>query len=450
LTTTTVHSDTKADAQTHKTPVSQLRVDSYTNGILGPSQAMLGPLADGGTLIAGTPPGCWGPMITPAFQGGHEVTQPVAIEGAEVGDAVALKIQRMRVTSHATSSGVMQFVEGRYHGDPFVAKFCSSCGTEHPASHVEGIGPEAIRCDHCGAEVSAFQFKHGYVIVLDQDNGVSLTVNQEVGDRLAGKASAMSALPELAAQHSILSLARADMPGLAAHMRPFLGNIGTTPSRDLPDSHNCADFGQYLVGAPHRFNMTTEELHSAKTDGHMDTNSVREGCILICPVKVPGAGVYLGDMHAQQGNGEIAGHATDVSGETELSVEVIKHLTIEGPILLQNLDDLPPMARPMSAEQRQKVAELGARYGQHEIEQNGPVTFIGSGINLNAATENGLRRAAAVTGLSYEEVLNRATIAGSIEISRLPGTVRVTLLCPLEILDRIGIGHLVREKYQLA
>ncbi|TCK36954.1 acetamidase/formamidase [Paraburkholderia sp. BL8N3] len=440
---------TLPDATTDQPAARQLRVDSYTNGILGPSQPMLGPLADGGTLITGTPPGCWGPMITPAFQGGHEVTQPVAIAGAEVGDAVALSIRRMRVTSLATSSGVMKFVEGRYHGDPFVAKFCAACGTEHPASHVEGIGEEAIRCNHCGAEVSAFQFRHGYVIVLDPDNQVSLTVNQQVADRLAGDAPHFSALPELAAQHSILSLARADMPGLAAHMRPFLGNIGTTPARDLPDSHNCADFGQYLIGAPHRFGLTKEELHAAKTDGHMDTNSVREGAILICPVKVPGAGVYMGDMHAQQGNGEIAGHATDVSGETELTVEVIKGLTLDGPILLQNVDDLPPMARPMTAEQRQKVAQLGARWGQHEVERNGPITFIGSGVNLNEATENGLHRAAAVTGLSYDEVLNRATIAGSIEISRLPGTVRVTLLCPLDILDRMGIGHLVREKYQL-
>ncbi|QET06028.1 MULTISPECIES: acetamidase/formamidase family protein [Cupriavidus] len=429
--------------------VDYLRVDTYTSGIIGPSQPMLGPLADGGTLVTGTPPGCWGPMITPAFEGGHEVTQPVYVAGAEVGDAVALDIRRMRVTSAATSSGVMRFVEGRYNGDPFVAKFCGHCGTEHPASHVEGIGEDAIRCNHCGAEVSAFRFSHGYVIVFDAENEVSLTVNQQVADRLAGKASEMSALPDHAAQHSILSLARADIPGVAAPMRPFLGNIGTTPSRDLPDSHNCADFGQHLIGAPHRFGMTEAQLHAAKTDGHMDTNSVREGCILICPVKVPGAGVYMGDMHAQQGNGEIAGHATDVSGETELTVEVIKHLTIDGPILLQNLDDLPPMARPMTAAQRQKVAELGERWGQREIEQSGPITFIGSGVDLNAATKNGLQRAADVTGLPYDEVLNRATINGSIEISRLPGTVRVTILCPMPILDRLGIGHLVREKYQI-
>lgn len=429
--------------------VDWIRVQRYTQGVIGPSQPMLGPLADGGTLVAGTPPGCWGPMITPAFEGGHEVTQPVAIAGADVGDAVALKIRRMTVTSSATSSGVMQFIEGRYHGDPFVAKFCGQCGTEHPASHVEGIGDDAIRCSHCGAEVSAFRFSHGYVIVLDQENQISLTVNQAVADRLAGKASEMSALPELAAQHSILSLARADMPGVASRMRPFLGNIGTMPARDLPDSHNCADFGQYLVGAPHRFALTSDELQQAKTDGHMDTNSVREGCILISPVKVPGAGVYLGDMHAQQGNGEIAGHATDVSGETELTVEVIKGLTIDGPILLQNVEDLPPLARPLSAAERKKARELGARWGQLEIEESGPVTFLGSGVDLNAATKNGLQRAADVTGLPYDEVLNRATITGSIDISRLPGTVRVTFLCPLAVLDRMGIGKLVREKYQL-
>ncbi|PMZ30068.1 acetamidase, partial [Pseudomonas sp. GW247-3R2A] len=79
-------------------------------------------------------------------------------------------------------------VEGRYNGDPFVAKFCSKCGTDHPASHVEGIGEESIRCNNCGAEVSAFRFSHGYVIVFDAQNQVSLTVNQDVANRLAGNA----------------------------------------------------------------------------------------------------------------------------------------------------------------------------------------------------------------------------------------------------------------------
>lgn len=436
-------------SQTSTTAQQEVVVSTYTRGIVGPGNPMLGPLADGGTLRVGTPPGCWGPMITPKFQGGHEVSQPVAVEGAEIGDAVAITIRRMEVTSLATSSGVMSFVDGRYTGDPFVAKLCPSCGTVSPPSHIEGIGDDAVHCDVCGAEVNAFRFTNGYVIVLDKDNQVSLTVDKAVAERLAQNASGNSGLPANSEQHSILSLARADIAGLAAHMQPFLGNIGTTPSRDLPDSHNAGDFGAFLVDAPHAYAMSQEELERHKTDGHMDTNSVRAGAILICPVKVPGAGVYMGDMHAQQGNGEVAGHATDVSGITEVQVNVIKGLTIDGPILLQRPDDLPPMARPMNREQRRAVKALAARFGQSFIEENGPITFIGSGRTLNDATHNGVERAAKVTGLSAEEILNRATIAGSIEISRLPGVVRVTFQCPMTILDRIGIGHLVRAQYGL-
>lgn len=425
----------------------EVGVYEYSGGIVGPGIAPAAIVRDGGVIRTGTPPGCWGPMITPKFQGGHEVTRPVLVEGAEVGDAIAIRLRKVRVTSLATSSGVMEFVDGRYVGDPFVAKLCPACGTTAPSSHVEGIGDDAVHCDSCGAEVSAFRFSNGYVIVLDRENQVSLTVNKQVAEALAQDAKVNSALPEASAQHSILSLARADIAGLAARMRPFLGNIGTSPSRDLPDSHNAGDFGTFLLDAPHGYSFSQEELDQHKTDGHMDTNSVREGAILICPVKIPGGGIYMGDMHAQQGNGEIAGHATDVAGEVELQVEVIKGLALDGPILLQNLDDVPFLARPLDAAERDAVIALGARYGQNEIEDNAPITFIGSGATLNDATKNGLDRAARITGIPYDEVMNRATIAGSIEISRLPGVVRVTFMCPKTILARLGILHLVEEQY---
>lgn len=107
-------------------------------------------------------------------------------------------------------------------------------------------------------------------------------------------------------------------------MRPFVGQLGTTPSKAMPDSHNAGDFGTFLIGAPHEFTMTEDELNIHRTDGHMDINRVREGAVVICPVKVPGGGVYVGDMHAMQGDGEIAGHTTDVSGIVQLQVSVLK------------------------------------------------------------------------------------------------------------------------------
>jgi formamidase len=426
-----------------------VHVETFTGGLVGPGQKMLGPVRNGGTITGNTAPGCWGPMITPAFKGGHEVTQPVAVEGAEIGDAVALTIRRVEVTSLATASGVMQAVEGRYVGDPFVAKQCPACGTASPATHLEGIGQQAVHCDKCGAEVSAFRMSNGYVIVFDHENKIGVTVPREIAQTIARDARKYARLPAASQQHSILAFAPADIAGLVSAMRPFLGNVGTTPSRDMPDSHNAGDFGAFLVNAPHQYGMSQEDLDRHKTDGHMDVNSVRAGAILICPVKVPGAGVYMGDMHAQQGNGEIAGHTTDVSGEAELQVEVIKGLAIDGPILLQRPDDLPLLARPLSEDMRRKAQALADRFGKVKLEDNAPITFIGSGANLNDATTNGLNRAAKVTGVPYDEILNRATINGSIEIARLPGIVRVTFLCPMAILERLGIARLARQQYGL-
>ena len=125
-------------------------VDTFTNGLLGPDLEMLGPVEDGGHVVVNTTPGCWGPMITPAIRGGHEVTLPVNVQGAEVGDAIAIRIRSIDVTSMATASGNDRTIEGRFNGDPYCAKVCAECGAQDEATVVEGIGPDAVRCANCG------------------------------------------------------------------------------------------------------------------------------------------------------------------------------------------------------------------------------------------------------------------------------------------------------------
>ncbi|MFN8110054.1 MAG: acetamidase/formamidase family protein, partial [Thermoleophilia bacterium] len=88
-------------------------VDRFCDGIIGPSAEVLGTVRDGGHIVANTAPGCWGPMITPAIKGGHEVTLPVAVEGAEPGDGIVLRIRDITVTSLATASGNDRFMDGR-------------------------------------------------------------------------------------------------------------------------------------------------------------------------------------------------------------------------------------------------------------------------------------------------------------------------------------------------
>lgn len=421
-------------------------VNQFTNGILDPNVDMFGPVKDGGHIVANTTPGCWGPMITPCIRGGHEVTKPVFVEGAEVGDAIAIRIKAIQVTSVATASGNDQPVDGRFLGDPFVAVKCPNCGELYPETRIEGVGPEAIRCIHCGQDVTPFVFTNGYTIAFDSNKKVGVTLHKEAAEEIAKDGRSYMSTPENSVQNPIVTFAPHDMVGTVARLRPFLGQLGTTPSRPLPDSHNAGDFGQFLIGAPHEYGITKEQLED-RTDGHMDINRVREGAILICPVKVAGGGVYLGDMHAMQGDGEIAGHTADVSGIVTLQVKVIKGLSIEGPILIPVAEDLPYLAKPITKKEKETALDVAKQWGVRVLEDSYPISFIGTGANLNEATENGLKRAANVLGIEVPEVMNRATITGSIEIGRNPGVVTVTFLAPSKYLNRIGLTELIKDHY---
>ena len=159
--------------------------------------------------------------------------------------------------------------------------------------------------------------------------------------------------------------------------------------------------------------------------------------------------MYLGDMHAMQGDGEIAGHTTDVSGIVTLQVHVIKGLNTDGPILLPVEEDLPYLAKPITEKEKAKALKLARQWGMEKLEETLPVSFIGTGANLNEATDNGLQRAADILGMTVPEVMNRATVTGSIEIGRHPGVVTVTFLAPVERLETIGIASFVREQYAI-
>jgi acetamidase/formamidase len=422
-------------------------VDSFTNGELGPDVPMLGPVADGGHIVFNSTPGCWGPMITPAIRSGHEVTRPVAVAGAEAGDAIAIRIRGIHVTSLATASGVDRRIDGRFDGDPYCAAVCPGCGAAWPQTTLAGIGPAAVRCAMCGAEASPFAVEHGYSIAFDERSQVGVTVPDAAATGMARDAARWQAIPDRSIQHPILAMAPHDLVGVATRMRPFLGQLGTSPSITMPDSRNARDFGSFLVGASHRYALTQEEVDEHTTDGHMDIDAVRAGATIVCPVKLGGAGVYAGDMHALQGDGEIAGHTCDVAGITIVQVEVLKGLELGGPVLLPCEDDLPPLARELTASERRSAERLARRHGIASLEETAPISVVGSAHDLNAATDTALARAGALLDMPVAEVRNRATLTGAVEIGRLPGVVHVTLRAPLERLEACGLARFCAELY---
>ncbi len=157
----------------------------------------------------------------------------------------------------------------------------------------------------------------------------------------------------------------------------------------------------------------------------------------------------MGDAHALQGSGEIAGHTCDVAATVTLQVDVIKQLRNEGPILLPLEEDLPDLARPLKAKEREIAYRQAKKWGgMEELETSLPLSFVGTGENLNIAIDNSLTRAASLLEMSVAEVKNRATITGSIDLGRAPGVVMATFLVPIDVLDRLGLLEIVQEQYE--
>lgn len=83
---------------------------------------------------------------------------------------------------------------------------------------------------------------------------------------------------------------------------PFLGCIGVAPS----NKHNeILSFFQGDFG------------------GNLDFNGVRQSAILYLPVLHDGGYLYIGDGHAVQGDGEIAGNALETSLDVEFTIKLI-------------------------------------------------------------------------------------------------------------------------------
>ena len=430
-----------------------VRVDRYTD-IVGPSNEMLGPVKDGGRIEYLTVPGCWGPMITPSIRSGHEVSLPVRVEGARLGDAVALHVETLEQTSRATTSGTHVGVEGRFISDPFVANICPTCRDAgrhflYPDTYLDGVGEGAVRCSTCHSEVIPFHMVEGYTMVFDEAKQLGVTVTPPRAEELARNAREWVVLTEHSTQHPIVALGKADLVGTMTRCRISAGNLGSIPAIDLPSSHNCGDFGAFLVGARHEFAVTEEQLE-LRTDVHMDIDSVRQGSIVVVPVKVDGAGIYAGDVHAMIGDGEIAVHTTDISARLVVRVEVVKGLELDGPLLLPPAEDLPFLARPFSADEVARgraLAEANATTLEGPVL---PVQVLGSGAFVNAAVDNAVARAAKLFGMTVDEVKNRSTISGAVDIGRLPGFVQLSLLVPRDRLERLGVVHLAETQYGTA
>jgi len=101
-------------------------------------------------------------------------------------------------------------------------------------------------------------------------------------------------------------------PEITLPLKPMIGCIGTAPIESATSGV------------------------AWKHGGNMDQPVVRAGTSILLPVFVDGALLFIGDVHATQGDGEISGVGLEVPAEVIVQVELIKSAAPEWPWLIDD------------------------------------------------------------------------------------------------------------------
>jgi amidase len=66
--------------------------------------------------------------------------------------------------------------------------------------------------------------------------------------------------------------------------------------------------------------------------GNLDNKLLTAGCTIYLPVFCPGGLLFVGDLHASMGDGELCGLAMEASGEVDLHVDLVKRQRLKVPM----------------------------------------------------------------------------------------------------------------------
>jgi acetamidase/formamidase len=153
--------------------------------------------------------------------------------------------------------------------------------------------------------------------------------------------------------------------GIELPLRPMLGCIGVAPARKEAIS----------TAAPGAFG------------GNMDYASMGAGVKLMLPVSEEGALLFLGDGHARQGEGEVAGTGLETSMDVEFTVDLVKKKTIGWPRLESDSHIMVlGSARPLLEAFQHATSEL-QRYlmADYGLTERGAQAFMGQAAEYEVA-----------------------------------------------------------------
>jgi amidase len=148
-------------------------------------------------------------------------------------------------------------------------------------------------------------------------------------------------------------------------LRPMLGCVGVAPAR------------KEAIGtaAPGAFG------------GNMDYAGLNAGVTVMLPVNEPGALLFIGDGHARQGEGEVAGTGLETSMDVEFTVDLVKKKPaawprIESDTHVMTLGSARPLLQALQHATSEMQRWLQADYG---FSERGASVFMGQALEYEIA-----------------------------------------------------------------
>ncbi|MGI9419043.1 MAG: acetamidase/formamidase family protein [Geminicoccaceae bacterium] len=133
------------------------------------------------------------------------------------------------------------------------------------------------------------------------------------------------------------------MPGIRIPMSAFMGSVGVLPGEEEVDKWLAREAGLGAAGGIALPPEPTGALPAAvcgpdgsnkdkclrtipprENGGNMDVQQMQVGTTLLLPCFVDGCGLFVGDVHYAQGDGEVSGTAIEMGAKVTVVTEVLK------------------------------------------------------------------------------------------------------------------------------
>jgi len=256
----------------------------------------------------------------------------------------------------------------------------------------------------------------------------------------------------------------AEVPGVRIPMNGFMGSVGVMPGTQEVDTWLARETQLAAAGGvalpPEPTSARPPEICGPKgshkdkclrtippreNGGNMDVKQMVEGTTLLLPCFIDGCGLFIGDVHFAQGDGEVSGTAIEmgavVTVETSIRkgmASVVKQPMFEGGSQIKKLE--PDSFHAVVGYPFKAAGEVPPQWTYLDSAKIKPLTNLSNDVTLAARNSliNMIDWLKTTKGLTKEQAFVVTSVACDLRISNVVDVPNyaVTTICPMNIFDK--------------